>query len=126
MTTAREKVPPVLLSADELVDAYTSPLDLKDVELPGGVTVRVRALTKRQQMHLAKIDPEKDVEKFQREMFRMGLMTGDATLSDDQIERILDTWPAGAFDAVLNGIMEVSGQEDTFRQGDEDRNGAGG
>ena len=56
------KTPPVLLSAQELADAFTSALEVKDVEVHDGVCVRVRALSKRQQMVLAKLDPEEHPE----------------------------------------------------------------
>lgn len=110
----------VLLGASEVLDAFTSPLDLLDVDLGDGVTIRVRGLTKRQQMVIQKIDAETELERFQMELFRMGVATNDEPLTMEQVELIVDTWPAGAFDKVLTGIMEVSGLGTDFRPGDED------
>lgn len=117
--------PRVLLGAAELVGAFTSPIDLMDVEVHGGLTVRVRAITKREQLGLAKLVEGGRTEDFQIQLFIAGVVTNDVPLTEDQVRQIIDTWPAGSFDKVLNAVSEVGGQTPGFRAADEDQDGGG-
>lgn len=118
MTTKADRI----LEGRALVDALVSAAEQREVELPGGVVLQVRSLTKVEQGYLAALDPENKPVEFQMSLFRMGVV---GELSEEDVQAIFDQAPAGLIDKVIAAILEVSGQENTFRQGDEDRNGAG-
>lgn len=85
----------------------TASFGVEEIELPGGMTVKVRALSRAEALEVQ----GKEIDKAELECKLISSAMVEPTLTADEVEQWQRSSPAGVIQAVADAIIRLSGME---------------